>query len=236
MAITNYGELKAAVQDWMDRTDQSTVRRIPDFIYLAEKEIMKTLEANVPQIPSLENEVEIEVYPFTDFVDMPADMGRIKYIYLPKEKKRLFLTTYQELLDLDPEEEGVPLFYARHIRRIYFRPKPPTTEIIDETLGVVDYESTKIRIVYVRDPVVFQSDSESSYFLTTCPEVMLYGALAYGYDFIKDPEAKQMAEMKFQQAMMSFLGQLKGEDMADTKVIAAPDDMDSYHSILYPYM
>lgn len=238
MAITNYGDLKTIVQDWMNRTDQGTLRQIPNFIYLAEKEIMKTLMANVPEIPSLENEIEIEVYPYTDFIDMPADMGRIKYIYLPEHKERLTLTTYPELLDMDHSEYGIPKHYARHIRRIYFRPIPKTIEIPpNEDSLIPTYVSDKIRVVYVRDPVVFAEDSESSYLLTTCPELLLYGSLVYGYDFIKDMEAKQLAEAKMQQAMISFLGQLKGEDLADTKAYATPDESDGFTlRVMYPYM
>lgn len=237
MPFENYGQLKTNVRRYMDRNDSATIDMIPDFIYLAEKQIMKTLFGAVPEIPSLENEVEVQVYPNTDFVDMPADMGRIKYIYLPTQKVPLKVTTYPELLEMKYCDSSYPLHYARHIRRIYFRPVPPTTEHVDEATGITTYESIPIRIVYVRDPVVFMNDTDSSYFLTTCPEVVLYGALSYGYDFIKDYENKALCEQKMMQGLTSLIAQLKAEDIPDTKTLGVPDESDgiSMHQ-MYWYM
>ena len=39
MSITDYGELKSAVSDWINRDDLTT--RVPDFIRLAEAEIFR---------------------------------------------------------------------------------------------------------------------------------------------------------------------------------------------------
>lgn len=238
MSITNYGNLKTTIQRWLDRNDEATINMIPDFIYLAEKQIQKAIMAACPEVPSLENEVEIEVYPYTDFIDMPADMGRIKYLYLPEHKIPLKVTSYPELLDMTFDTSGdIPRHYARHIRRIYFRPIPKTVETINPDTGMAEYETVKVRIVYIRDPIVFQNDTDSSYFLTTCPEIVLYGALAYGYDFIKDLENKQLSEQKMMMGMMDFIGQLKAEDIPDTKAYSTPDEADgiSMHAI-YPYM
>lgn len=238
MAITNYGELRNAVRTWLDRSDTTTINMIPDFIYLAEKQIMKSLFGALPEIPSLENEIEIICYPYTDFIDMPADMGRIKYIYLPKEKRPLKVTTYPELLDktVEGEVDGVPKYYARHIRRIYFRPQPPTFETLQED-GTILYDSIPIRVVYVRDAVVFQDDLDSSYLLTTCPETLLFTALSYGYDFIKDYENKQLADQKALQSLVTLIAQLKAEDIPDTKAYAAPDEDGGYTmQNIYPYM
>lgn len=237
MPFTNYGELKTNIQRWLDRNDSATISMIPDFVYLAEKQIMKALFSALPEIPSLENEIEMEVYPHTDFIDMPADMGRIKYLYLPEYKRPLKVTSYPELLNMQFSYDDKPTHYARHIRRLYFRPVPPTKEIVDITTGIVTYSSIKIRVVYVRDPIVFMNDTDSSYFLTTCPETVMYGALAYGFDFVKDLENKAMAEQKMMQSLGDLIGQLKAEDIPDTKYISAPDAADgiAMHS-MYPYL
>lgn len=220
----NYGELKSSLQKYLDRSDSATISMIPEFIYLAEKQIQKELFGAMPEIPSLENEVQIELYPHSDYVDMPADMGRIKLIYDAVNKNPLEGTTYTELLQMKDNGEKLT-HYARHINRLYFRPFIPTVEYPMDEQGYIDYDTATVRIVYVRDPVVFKNDTDTSYFLTTCPEVLLYGALSYGYDFVRDAEKRVAAEQKMMASLAGYLRQLQAEDLPDIKVISYPQTM-----------
>src|SRR4030042_3270235 len=65
MALTTYAELKAAIASWLHRSDLTTP--IPDFIYLAEKDIEGRLRLNDGA------SVAGTLTAAQDYLDLPAD-------------------------------------------------------------------------------------------------------------------------------------------------------------------
>jgi hypothetical protein len=77
MSISTYGELKAAVADWLNRTDLTA--RIPDFIQLAESDIFRFFSARGNEVSVTIEQRETPTgnqVAISDTIALPADTGK----------------------------------------------------------------------------------------------------------------------------------------------------------------
>ena len=80
MALTTYAELKAAIASWLPRSDLTTP--IPDFIYLAEKDIEQRLRLNDGA------SVAGTLTAAQDYLDLPADCLEVIHFRLETDPIR----------------------------------------------------------------------------------------------------------------------------------------------------
>jgi hypothetical protein len=175
--IETFAELKTAIADWLDRSDQDQV--IPAFIQLAEKDMQQKLRHHQMVCKS--------------FSPVDADEG---VIVLPEDwlEARNFeiddiQITYQspDVLDMfrntDDGTYTVPRFYSFYGSNIEIWPVPSTDYIIE-----MDY--------YQMLPALADSVDGTSWLLTLSPGAYLYGSLVHSAPYLRDdPRVALWAKM-----------------------------------------
>jgi hypothetical protein len=207
--IANYGDLKEAVADWLNRADLTT--RIPTFIYLAERRIFRVYrmpnnEKTVtydfrtdPEYDSLgsgnsDNQLEL-----TDRVDIPRDYLETRTLQWDgKPLERVSLTQLQKAQDSAPGRRSAPEIFCRERGKMLWWPFPADDGIL-RWIYYCDLSGNLIE------------DTDDNTVLRVAPDLYLYGALLQAQPFLKPeddewqlvPTWKQffneaMAELEFQ--------------------------------------
>jgi hypothetical protein len=157
MAIANYGELKAAIAGWLDRSDLTSI--IPDFIQLAETKIFRKMRCpgneqwvTYPADPSITQTFQIP----NDFVEAKVLM----YGTLP-----LTRITEQRYLALLAQSgaAGTPQYFTRMKDQLYLYP-------------AADYEAD-INLIFYETQGPMALDTDYTRTLLFAPDLYLYGAL-----------------------------------------------------------
>ena len=178
MSITNYGELKTAVADWLKR--KSLTSSVPDFIALGEILLRDGIEAMKPsgdvEVLALRvREMEVaKTYNPGDgdtdaatasdsitTVDLPTDYLEAKFIkHGVNDVERAtgqLVTTKRQVL-------STPKLFYRQEDTLYFGPKPTGTD--------------SVTLVYYQDFTGnLSDDTDTNEILTKYPNLYLYAAL-----------------------------------------------------------
>lgn len=169
MALTTYTELKAAIADWLLRSDATTV--IPDFIDLAEKDMAR-------KVRHWRMESRSTATLDTRYSALPADfLEPIRVSITSGTTYELELASQAEMLDRrerGANVSGRPLFYALSGGEIEVQPAP-------------DGEYTIEMLYYVRTEALSASNA-SNWILTYYPDAYLFGALAFSAPYFKEDE------------------------------------------------
>lgn len=175
MALSTYTELKAAVADWLDRTDLTD--QIVDFITLAEA----SFNRRIRQPEMIEKDAAFSIA--GQYTTLPTD-------YL--EITRIVVTSVTPVITLEyltPEELAMKKGYVTGSGRpVYFTILGQTAnqlEVLPEPSGTY----TATIIYYKRIPAL---TSGTNWLLTNHPDIYLYGALAQAEPFIKNDERMPM--------------------------------------------
>jgi hypothetical protein len=190
MALQTYADLQGAVTQWLRRNDLGN--NIPDFIALA--------EANMNRI--LRTSKQMVVDPFTidaEFVDLPADLRMIRYIYLRSGTWRLLRNITPEqmakrksvpvILQMEPRE------YCAASGQLEFWPVPDMT-----------YPA---RMEYQFQIPPLSPAAPSNWVLADHPDCYLFGALAAAYAFLKNDERAAAFQSQFVRAMAEMQASLR---------------------------
>lgn len=161
MSMETYSGLKAAIANWLNRTDLAT--EIPDFIELVESRLSHEL-----RIPTIEK----TAYVITDTAGratLPADFLEIKDAFfngVPLDRISLTLISSQQ------NASGTPTCFAREANEFLFYPTP--------TLSATD----KLKVIYYYKVPALSDTAASNDLLKTAPELYLYGALSEAAKFL----------------------------------------------------
>jgi hypothetical protein len=183
--FNNYGELKDAVADWLNRDDLRV--RIPSFIYMGERKIFRryrnpnnektvTYKMRVnPQYDSAGSSSIGTELALLDYIQLSADY--LETLTLQENGKpitRKSLTEMQSLRESKPQV-GRIRYYARERARIIFWPTPNA--------------DVDIRMIYYCDMSGLLSlDTDDNDVLRTAPDLYLYGALTQAEPFLRASE------------------------------------------------
>ena len=170
MAITNYGELKSAVSDFLNRSDLDSV--IPTFIDFSEAEFNRTLR--VRQMVS-----RAEAVIDARFSAVPADFVEAKdlVIVTGTPVTPLQFVTQQEMAQIRRDEitsAGKPLYFSVVGGQFEFCPTPD------------DEYSLEMSYYANIDPLV--DDADTNWLLTAYPDLYLYTSLMHSAPYLKDDE------------------------------------------------
>lgn len=165
MAISNYGELKTAVSNWLSRTDLSD--RIPEFIALAESNIARDVRAR-----SMERRVTATLS--AQYEALPSDFLELRNVQLNTNPVRRLDFLAPEQLDVRYHGSGKPKAYSIIGNEIQLAPAPDA-----------GYEA---EIAYFARPTAFSADTDSNNLLTSYPGLYLYGALVAAQPFLHDDQ------------------------------------------------
>lgn len=176
MAISNYGEFREAVADWLNRSDLE--ERVPDFIALATATLNRMIR-DTRMVGSTTLSLGTN-----KSVAIPADM--LEPLYLSdnaNEDNSLEQISPEQLVGLRQyrtKAAGVPRFYCVLGRNIEVTPTPAA--------------STTLSLVYYQAIPAFTNDASTNWMLTYSPDIYLYTALYHAQPFLKADDRVQMFE------------------------------------------
>jgi len=178
MALSNYTELKAAIADWLDRSDLTA--RIPDFIRLAELRIYREL-----RIPPME--AVVTVSSSNNKIELPSNYLEMKSVIMQgNPNKRLRRVAYRDQ-KLD-NTTGLPSTYARIATNLQVHPTPDSSKT---------YE-----LYYYADLGFIEDETDGqNWFTENAPDLILYGALMEAVPYIKDEEKVNLWRAAFTESM-----------------------------------
>jgi len=172
MAITNYGELKTAVADWLDRDDLTSV--IPTFIDLAHAKLNRRLRVREMIQRSTAGIT-------TQFSNLPPDFLELRNIQLNVTiPKSLEYVTIEQM----DQERGLgntarePVYYTLMGSTIEVFPTPD--------------QSYTLELAYYKDIPTMSADSDTNWLLTKAPDAYLYGALLQASPYLQNQAETQL--------------------------------------------
>jgi len=170
MAITNYGELKSAVGDFLNRSDLTSV--IPTFIDFAEAEFNRILRIR-QMVARAEAVID------SRFSAVPADFLEAKdlVIVTGNPVTPLQFITQQEMAQLRNTtitSAGKPNYFSVVGGQFEFLPTPDAEYSLEMT--------------YYANITPLANDSDTNWLLTAYPDLYLYTSLMHSAPYLKDDE------------------------------------------------
>lgn len=171
MGISTYGDLKAAVANWLNRKDLTT--RIPDFIALAELQIFREL-----RIPEMEATAALVVA--SDYsITLPTRF--VETINLRETGKHTLGViergTMLDYIALRPETRD-PVHYARDGSTLLIWPFN-----VGKTMQLKYYQTFAGQLI---------NEDDTHSVLTAAADVYLFGALAKAQPYLSRTELEQL--------------------------------------------
>jgi len=167
MTITNYGTLKTAIADTLDRQDLTAA--IPSFVRLAEAQFNRRIRSH-RQIARGSLTID------TQFEALPADWLETIRITMDANPIRVLtqtslddLTRYRTATDNTP---NAPVYFAHTGTDIELFPTPST--------------SYTAQITYYAKIATLSADGDTNWLLANHPDAYLYGALSHSAPYLKD--------------------------------------------------
>lgn len=185
--IDTYSQLKTAIADWLDRSDQDIV--IPSFIQLAEKDIEQKLR---------HHKMVIKSYSSVDGDDgviaLPPDWLEARNLEV--EDSQIVFTS-PDVLDMkravDDGTSTTPRYFAFYGSNIEIWPIPSEDYTIE-----MDY--------YQKIPPLEDSQDGTNWLLTDSPAIYLYGALTHSAPYLRDDPRVALWDKMYKDALMTLQG------------------------------
>jgi hypothetical protein len=191
-----YDSLVNDIQTYLERTDQATIEKIPQFIMLAEQVIAAELKflGNLTVAES----TMIQGQPV---IDKPARWRKTvsMNVTVNGQKFPVLLRKYEYLREYWPEvtDEDVPKYYCDYDYTHWLVAPTPA--------AAYSYE-----VLYYERVQPLDSTNQTNWFTEYAPQAMLYGSLLQAMPFLKNDERMGMWQSQYQQIM----DVLKTEDVA----------------------
>jgi len=169
VTISNYGELKTNVADWLNRSDLTSV--IPTFIEGAHSKLNQSLRVR-QMVQRATASVDSE------YSALPGDFLEIRDIRLNTDPVRSLEAISSEQQNQERERfgntAGKPKYFTMIGEQLQVFPTPDTTY----TMELAYYEK-------IPD---FSGDSSTNWLLTKEPLIYVYGALVHATPYLKDDD------------------------------------------------
>jgi len=167
MSITNFGTLKTAIADTLDRQDLTSV--IPQFVSLAQAQFNRKIRSH-RQITrgSLTIDAQFEALPadWLETIRITMDANPIRVL---TQISMDDLTRYRTAID---NTTDAPVYFAHNGTDIELFPTPST--------------SYTGEITYYAKVTALSADDDTNWLLTNNPDVYLYGSLVHTAPYLKD--------------------------------------------------
>jgi len=194
MTITNYGTLKTAIADTLNRQDLTSV--IPQFVTLAQAQFNRRIRS-FRQITrgSLTIDAQFEALPadWLETIRITMDASPIRVL---TQISMDDLTRYRTAID---NTTDAPVYFAHNGTDIELFPTPST--------------SYTGEITYYAKVTALSADDDTNWLLTNNPDVYLYGSLIHSAPYLReDPRlavwagllAQAMSEIEDETAAARF--------------------------------
>ena len=167
MTITNFGTLKTAIADTLNRDDLTSV--IPQFVSLAQAQFNRKIRSH-RQITrgSLTIDAQFEALPsnWLETIRITMDANPIRVL---TQISMDDLTRYRTAID---NTTDAPVYFSHNGTDIELFPTPST--------------SYTGEITYYAKVTALSADGDTNWLLTNNPDVYLYGALVHTAPYLKD--------------------------------------------------
>ena len=167
MTITNFGTLKTAIADTLNRDDLASA--VPTFVKLAEAQFNRKIRSH-RQITrgSLTIDAQFEALPadWLETIRITMDANPIRVL---TQISMDDLTRYRTAID---NTTDAPVYFAHNGTDIELFPTPST--------------SYTGEITYYAKVTALSADGDTNWLLTNHPDVYLYGALVHTAPYLKD--------------------------------------------------
>lgn len=167
MALETYDDLKAAVADWLNRTDLSA--RVPDFIALTEASLNRDVRTR-----EMISTTTVNTVAGADTVALPDAVTEVRNVVVQTSTPVVLESVPSQVIDqrYGVAVSGVPLAYSVVGSNLRLGPTPD---------GVYALEVTHY------GPIEALSDAApSNWVLTNHPDLYLYGALVQASPYLGD--------------------------------------------------
>ena len=173
MAISNYSELKAAIADWLNRSDLTD--SIPDFIVLAETRHKRDFK-----IRRMETRVTANTVADSEFYSLPDNYVAMRNIQLNTDPKTPLEYLTPEQMDRihAGSSKGKPKAYSIIGNNIQLRPIPDS--------------AYQIEILYFKHFTALSDSNTTNDMLTFHPDVYLYGSLVEAEPYLQNDKRIQV--------------------------------------------
>jgi len=196
MALSNYGELKTAIADFLNRDDLTSV--IPTFVVLAESQIARDLN-------HWRQERRVTTSLNERFENLPSDWLRTINMYLadgaPIEYASVAEISRQRVLEDDIS--GKPRLYTLNSGQIEFYPAPD--------------EPYDLTMVYKARIPAFNEDTDYNWLLREYPDVYLYASLTQSAPYLQEDQRVATWAQLYSAAVANL-----NKDDADAKYSGGP--------------
>lgn len=212
--INTYGDLKKAVQLWLNRKDTVTLNNIPMFINMALKQFTRMVK-----LPYYEVLVSLEAIEGFDYVNIPQDFLSAKHVSVNgRPYNRVDTETFMRLSN--KASEPMPLignwsiqgattetqfFFTRVGSQLRFIPELVPGDIVE--------------MVYRRDIPELENENEEFYPLLVASDVLLYLSLRHASTFLRDPEQEQYWMAKATESAQALQAQLDEAEWSGSSVV-----------------
>ena len=189
MAISNFSDLKAAIGNWLARSDLSIY--LEDIILLGEQRLRRDLRIR-------ETEADLSVTLSSGTATIPTDFAELKWASLdgsptyPLEQKDSEWITRRFPLR---SSSGIPQFIA-----------VDGTEFIFGQFPAADYDLIG---KYWKEPTLLSDSNTTNEWITATSDALLMACLAESAPFLKEDQRVQIWESKYMQIKDGYNNQRK---------------------------
>jgi hypothetical protein len=185
MALSNYTEIKASVEAWLNREGFTEItNQTEDFLLLAHKRIIREIRA-----PWMELSTTQAVSDTTGEGSLPADFLDVKtLIYTDTSESVTYglIRSPRYVVESKQEATGGSKFYEINNGTVFVGPRPAAADTFI--------------LVYYQEPTAISSGTATNAISDQAPELYLYGAMIEAAIFMKDSDAATVYKQEFQEA------------------------------------
>lgn len=204
--ISNYGDLKVAVQTWLNRKDSATTENIPMFINFAEKQFTRLV-----RLPYYENRFTRTVTEGLEWVEIPNDFLSVKHFNVNGfAVTRVDVETFTRIKRKKTNYDGKPYYFTRIGGKMYTYPSLVPGD--------------EVEVIYNRDIPEMKEESDCPYSLLIGPDVMLYLSLRHASIFIRDNEQEVYWAQKASDAAGEINAQLDEAEWKGSSLVVRQFD------------
>lgn len=216
--INTYGDLKKAVQMWLNRKDAATLNNIPMFINMASKEFTRLVK-----LPYYEVLVSLEAIEGFDYVNIPQDFLSAKSMSVNGiPYNRLDNGTFLRMKNAGTQETGIrePRYSFDHLQGATVEKDYYFTRVGGQLRFMPDLNpGDVVEMIYQRDVPEFRDNAEEPYTLLVASDVMLYLSLRHASIFLRDNEQEAFWAQKANDAAMSLQKQLDEAEWSGSALV-----------------
>ena len=204
-AVMTYDSLVNDIQTYLERTDENTLEKIPQFIMLAEQIIASEIKFLGNLTVATSNMVQAE-----NVIPKPARWRKTVSMNVTVAGKRqpVLMRTYEYIREYwpSPSATEIPLFFCDYDYQHWLVGPTPA-------LGY-SYE-----VLYYERVQPLDSANQSNWFTQYAPQALLYGSLLQAMPFLKNDERMPMWQANFDR-IIEVLKRENATRIADRQAIA----------------